>query len=110
MADESEEKTEQPTAHKLREARKRGEVGVSHDLTGAVELVAAFFLLWLGGGFMELQMRRVLDEIESGEFARGWVEETRNQKPTLERLRREEASLQIEETGTELRKKMFPST
>ncbi|MBA3596395.1 MAG: EscU/YscU/HrcU family type III secretion system export apparatus switch protein [Methylibium sp.] len=61
MASESEEKTEQPTAHKLREARKRGEVGVSRDLTGAIELVAAFFLLWLGGGFMELQMRRVLD-------------------------------------------------
>jgi ketol-acid reductoisomerase len=56
------------------------------------------------------EMRRVLDQIESGEFARGWVEETRNGKPTLKRLRSEEATSQIEETGQALRKKMFPST
>lgn len=50
MAGESsQEKTEQPTPHKLREARKRGEVAVSKDLTSAVSLgvAAAVILLQL---------------------------------------------------------------
>lgn len=61
MANESEEKTEDATAHKLRESRKRGEVAFSRDLTDASTFTAAILLLWLGGGFMQLQLRRVLD-------------------------------------------------
>lgn len=61
MANDSEEKTEEPTAHKLREARKRGEVAVSRDLTIASAFTGVFMLVWLNGDFMALQMRRVLD-------------------------------------------------
>jgi type III secretion protein U len=61
MSNDSEEKTEEPTAHKLREARKRGEVATSRDLTAAVEFGAVFMLVWLAGGFIQRQLRRVLD-------------------------------------------------
>ena len=57
----SEEKTEEPTRHKLREARKRGEVAVSKDLTGAVTFAAVVAALWLASPFAETQLRRVLD-------------------------------------------------
>ena len=39
------EKTEPATAKKLREAREKGQVAKSHDLTGSVMLLAAFILL-----------------------------------------------------------------
>ena len=39
------EKTEPATAKKLKEAREKGQVAKSHDLTGAVMLLAAFILL-----------------------------------------------------------------
>ena len=39
------EKTEPATAKKLREAREKGQVAKSHDLTGAVLLMASFILL-----------------------------------------------------------------
>ena len=38
MAEPSQEKTEAPTPHKLREARKRGEVALSRDLTSGLIL------------------------------------------------------------------------
>ena len=57
----SEEKTEQPTSHKLKEARKKGEVVFSRDLTGGVVFAAGLLLLWLTKDFIELQARRVLD-------------------------------------------------
>lgn len=46
------EKTEQPTAKRLREARKRGQIAKSQDLTSAVLFVAAILVLWLAGDFM----------------------------------------------------------
>jgi type III secretion protein U len=57
---DSEEKTEQPTKHKLKEARKKGEVALSKELTGAIGFVAVFLLLWLGGGFVQQHLRRVI--------------------------------------------------
>ncbi len=41
MAESSQEKTEAPTPHKLREARKRGEVALSRDLTSGLILAVA---------------------------------------------------------------------
>ena len=52
------------------------------------------------------RMREVLRDIESGEFAREWVEEARNGKPGMLRLRQEEAQHAVEVVGRELRKKM----
>ncbi len=57
---DSEEKTEQPTKHKLKEARKKGEVALSKELTGAIGFAAVFALLWLGGDWLQRHLRRVL--------------------------------------------------
>jgi flagellar biosynthetic protein FlhB len=45
MAEESGEKTEEPTPHKLREARKKGQVAKSKDLTAALMVLSSFFAL-----------------------------------------------------------------
>jgi type III secretion protein U len=60
MAGDSEEKTEQPTKRKLAEARKRGEVAQSKELTGSISFVSVFMLLWLGAEFFQGKLRRVL--------------------------------------------------
>lgn len=56
----AEEKTEQASAHKLREARKRGEVASSTELTGAVGFAAVLLTLWMGWDAMALRVRDVL--------------------------------------------------
>jgi flagellar biosynthetic protein FlhB len=43
------EKTEQPTDKRLREARRKGQVTKSQDLTSALLWLAALAALWLGG-------------------------------------------------------------
>jgi flagellar biosynthetic protein FlhB len=44
------EKTEQPTAKRLRDARRKGQVARSHDLSSAVLLVVSVAVLYLAGG------------------------------------------------------------
>ncbi len=57
---DSEEKTEQPTAHKLKQARKKGEVAQSKELTSSVSFVSVFMMLWLGAEFWYSKLRAVL--------------------------------------------------
>ncbi|MFN7131112.1 MAG: type III secretion system export apparatus subunit SctU [Myxococcales bacterium] len=47
MADESGEKTEEPTPKKLEDARRKGQVWKSRDLTGALVFFAGFFTMML---------------------------------------------------------------
>ncbi|MBT5953249.1 flagellar biosynthesis protein FlhB [bacterium] len=42
MGDDSGEKTEEPTPHKMREARKKGQIAKSKEITGAVLMIVAF--------------------------------------------------------------------
>ena len=42
---DSGEKTEEPTPHKLREARKKGQIAKSKDMTTAIMVVVSFFML-----------------------------------------------------------------
>ena len=42
---DSGEKTEEPTPHKLREARKKGQIAKSADLTAAIMFIVSFYLL-----------------------------------------------------------------
>lgn len=44
------EKTEQPTAKRLHDARRKGQVARSHDLSSAVLLVVSVAVLYLAGG------------------------------------------------------------
>jgi ketol-acid reductoisomerase len=52
------------------------------------------------------EMRKILGEIQSGEFAREWIAEDDNGRPNFERLRAEGAKSQIEEVGKPLRSMM----
>lgn len=48
------EKTEQPTARRRSEARRKGQVATSHDLTAAVGFLALVASLWVfGGGLLQ---------------------------------------------------------
>jgi ketol-acid reductoisomerase len=51
-------------------------------------------------------MRRILDEIQSGEFAREWIAENQAGQENFQRLREQGKDHQIEREGRELRKMM----
>jgi len=52
------------------------------------------------------RMKKILGEIQSGEFAKEWIEENENGRPRMNKLRKEHQDLQIEAIGKELRKMM----
>jgi flagellar biosynthetic protein FlhB len=76
MAEDLGERTEQPTGRRLGEARERGQVAKSQDLTAATDLIAAVVMIAAGGGaalaVFAGMMRRVLD----GQTAGGWLDAT----------------------------------
>ena len=45
MGEDSGEKTDEPTPHKLREARKKGQISKSKEFTSAVLLFVSFYTL-----------------------------------------------------------------
>ncbi len=49
------------------------------------------------------EMRRMLDEIQSGEYARKWIEENKAGRPWFNQQRSQERGLLIEKIGEELR-------
>jgi ketol-acid reductoisomerase len=51
-------------------------------------------------------MKKVLDDIQSGEFAREWIAENRAGAESFQRMREEAAGHQIEQVGSELRAMM----
>ncbi len=59
------EKTEQPSDKRLQDARKKGQVAKSQDLTSALLLIAAVGLVWMIGGYMGgILQGTVKDQIE----------------------------------------------
>ncbi|HVP01574.1 MAG TPA: ketol-acid reductoisomerase [Solirubrobacteraceae bacterium] len=52
------------------------------------------------------EMRQILGEIQSGEFAREWIAENRAGQENFKRMREEQARTRIESTGRELRSMM----
>ncbi len=67
------------------------------DYTGGDRLVTAE---------TKAEMRRMLDDIRSGAYARDWVAENRNGRPTFTARRAAEATHPIEAVGTRLRAMM----
>ncbi|MCE2782416.1 flagellar biosynthesis protein FlhB [Limnohabitans sp.] len=65
MSDSAQEKTEDPTAHKLNKARQNGEVPRSIELPAATIVIGVFFLLLLTGGWLVKRLTTV--------FAQGFV-------------------------------------
>ena len=51
-------------------------------------------------------MRLILDEVQSGEFAREWILENQAGRPVFNALRRIEAAHPTEEVGKKLRSMM----
>jgi ketol-acid reductoisomerase len=51
-------------------------------------------------------MRKILGEIQSGDFAREWIAENRAGQENFRRMREEQAGTQVETTGEELRSHM----
>ena len=51
-------------------------------------------------------MRKILGEIQSGEFAREWIAENRAGQENFKRMRAEQADTQVEHVGEELRRHM----
>jgi ketol-acid reductoisomerase len=52
------------------------------------------------------EMKRILDEIQSGDFAREWIAENRAGQENFQRMRSEQASSEVETVGKELRSHM----
>ena len=48
-------------------------------------------------------MRKVLDQIQDGSFAKEWISENDEGRPRFDRLRKENAGHPIEKVGKELR-------
>jgi ketol-acid reductoisomerase len=51
-------------------------------------------------------MKKLLEEVRNGKFAREWIAENENGRPVFTRRRSEEATHQIEQVGRELRRMM----
>ncbi len=52
MGEDSGDKTEEPTPHKLREARKKGQIAKSQEITSAVMLIVSFYTFSITGPMM----------------------------------------------------------
>ena len=52
------------------------------------------------------EMKRILGEIQSGEFAREWIAENRAGQESFKRMRAEQADTEVEHVGEELRSHM----
>jgi ketol-acid reductoisomerase len=51
-------------------------------------------------------MKKILAEIQSGDFAREWIAENRAGQENFKRMREEQSATRVEETGRELRSRM----
>ena len=52
------------------------------------------------------EMKKILHEIQTGQFAREWILENKANQPTFQAIKRRERSHQLEETGKQLRRMM----
>ncbi len=67
MAEDLGEKTEQPTQHRLMDARRRGRVAKSADLSAAVDLLGAIIVLIAVGGLLIRGMSTLIRRLLEGE-------------------------------------------
>jgi ketol-acid reductoisomerase len=55
---------------------------------------------------VKAEMKKILGEIQSGDFAREWIAENRAGQENFKRMREEQARSQVETVGKELRSHM----
>ncbi len=51
-------------------------------------------------------MKKILDDIQDGTYAKGWIEENKNGRPNFNKIRKSEQNHPIEKVGAELRSLM----
>src|SRR6185369_12935445 len=66
------DKTEKPTQKRLDDARKKGDVSKSKDVTSAVGLVLWLAMAALASGFMATRLAQLFDSLFFT-IARGWM-------------------------------------
>lgn len=71
MAEDMGERTEQPTSRRLSEARDRGQIAKSQDLSSAVDLAAGVVILVLAGGFIGRSFISLMEKSYTAEGS-GW--------------------------------------
>jgi len=52
------------------------------------------------------RMKKILEEIQDGSFAKEWINESQAGRPLMEKLRKEHQELKIEQVGKKLREMM----
>ncbi len=62
MAENDSEKTEEPTGKRKADARKKGQVAKSADLSSAITLIFAIILLWVFAKYMGTRLHNVMIE------------------------------------------------
>ncbi|HKM95121.1 MAG TPA: flagellar biosynthesis protein FlhB [Buttiauxella sp.] len=60
MSEESDDKTESPTAHRLEKAREDGQIPRSRELTSLLMLLAGISIIWMGGEPLARQLGSML--------------------------------------------------
>jgi flagellar biosynthesis protein FlhB len=60
MADESGDKTESPTQRRRDEARRKGQVAYSQELTGSLLLLSGVLSIWLFGEYIAGNLSNVM--------------------------------------------------
>ncbi|MFZ0389257.1 MAG: flagellar biosynthesis protein FlhB [Calditrichia bacterium] len=68
MADNFQEKTEQPTSRRLEEARKKGEVAKSMEVNSAMSLLFGLLLLYMFSSQLFRQLTQILHRVLSGGY------------------------------------------
>ena len=56
MSDESDDKTEAPTPHRLEKAREEGQIPRSRELTSLLILLVGVCVIWFGGVSLALRL------------------------------------------------------
>jgi flagellar biosynthetic protein FlhB len=74
MAEDLGERTEQPTGRRLSEARERGQVAKSQDLTAATDLITAVVMIAAGGGVALAVFAGMMRRVLEGQTAGGWLD------------------------------------
>ncbi|MCX5750880.1 MAG: flagellar biosynthesis protein FlhB [Candidatus Saganbacteria bacterium] len=78
MGEQGGDKTEEPTPHRLREAREKGQIAKSREITTAVLLLLSFWVLGYAGPFMWEQLASMMISIynlipSAYEFSWGFI-------------------------------------
>jgi ketol-acid reductoisomerase len=85
---------------------EKGITGMRHSISNTAEYGDLTRGKRVIGEPARLAMRQLLDEIQSGEFAREWIAENRAGQESFQRLREEQRDHRIEREGRELRAMM----